>query len=521
MSTTAPAPAAPSTRPTRRPLDRGALDRAALDRAAAAVQTKRRVEVEVLDAALEWAHAHVMTPGDDPELVAGWRSDTIHTPGTAAALFGERALPIAGPGTPLVAEFAVVELSAVLDQTYEATLALVGDVLDLAHRLPRLWALVRDLRVPAHLAREAARVSRDLDLAAVAHADRLLVWQPRRLNPHRIGVLVHEARLYADPDRAIADHDTALHARRVEVHHDDGAPGTSAVFMTLDTADAVAFDHTVSTMASTMRSLGHHGDLGVRRAHAVGLLADPQKALDLLTVTDVDDPDRAVPVDQDPAVCVAEEAVFAPASPFRSPRPRGVSGGDHESGQAATTSAESGEVRLVLHVTDRDLLAGPTIDTKGVARSEELGPMLMGRLRSWLLTAGKVTITPVLDLDPTMSGTASGTASIPAVDQHDPPARMAAAVRLRDETCVYPRCGRTSERCDLDHTIAYVPPSDGGPPDQTHPDNLAPLCRRHHRAKTFGDFTYRRLPDGSYEWTLPSGRTVTTDPPHRRPTPPR
>ena len=74
------------------------------------------------------------------------------TPGTAAALFGERAVPIAGVGTPLVAEFCVAELAAAVDVSHEATLALLGDVLDLAHRLPRLWALVRDLRVPVHLA---------------------------------------------------------------------------------------------------------------------------------------------------------------------------------------------------------------------------------------------------------------------------------------------------------------------------------------------------------------------------------
>ncbi len=271
MSTTAQAPAASTSQ--------------VLDRAVAAQAARRRADAEVLDAALAWAHAHVMTPDDDPGLVAGWRSDTIHTPGTPAALFGERPLPLAGAGTPLIAEFAVIELAAVLDQSYEATLALLGDALDLAHRLPRLWALVRELRVPVRLGREAARASRDLSPDAAAHADRLLAWQPRRLNPHRIGVLVHEARLYADPDRAIADHDDALAARRVEVHHDEGAPGTSAVFMTLDTADAVSFDHTVSTMAATMRSLGHHGDLGVRRAHAVGLLADPQKALDLLAAS--------------------------------------------------------------------------------------------------------------------------------------------------------------------------------------------------------------------------------------------
>jgi hypothetical protein len=163
-------------------------------------------------------------------------------------------------------------------------------------------------------------------------------------------------------------------------------------------------------------------------------------------------------------------------------------------------------VVLVFHVTDRDLLD----DRHGVARSPELGPVLTGRLRSWLLAAGRVTIRPVVDLDP---------AAHPPVDAHDPPARMAAMVRLRDETCVYPRCGRPSAACDLDHTEAYVPTEDGGPPGQTRPDNLAPLCRRHHRAKTFGDFSYRRLDDGSYEWTLPSGAHVTTDPHVPRPRP--
>ena len=86
--------------------------------------------------------------GDDVDGVAGWRSEAIRTPGSAAALFGERALPIAGAGTPAVAEFAVMELAAVLDLSHEAALALVGDVLDLAHRLPRLWGLVQGAAGP-------------------------------------------------------------------------------------------------------------------------------------------------------------------------------------------------------------------------------------------------------------------------------------------------------------------------------------------------------------------------------------
>ena len=38
-------------------------DRVALDRAAAALASRRRAEVEVLEAVLAWAHAHVVPVG--------------------------------------------------------------------------------------------------------------------------------------------------------------------------------------------------------------------------------------------------------------------------------------------------------------------------------------------------------------------------------------------------------------------------------------------------------------------------
>ncbi|WP_411285122.1 hypothetical protein [Lapillicoccus sp.] len=498
MTTNATAEAPNTARVATRPV---------LDRAVAAMAARRRAEVEVLESALAWAHAHVPSGSagflEDDELVAGWRSDAMPVPGSyAAAMFGERAIPIAGAGTPEVGEFAVMELAAALNLSHEAALSLVGDVLDLAHRLPRLWGLVRELRVAVHLGREAARVSRDLDVAAAGHADRLLAWQPSRLNPHRIGVLAHEARLYADPDRAIADHDRAMAQRKVECRYGTAAPGTGEAWLVLDEADLVAFDSTVGLLADQIGSLGHPGTLDVRRAHAVGILADPQKALDLLAV----DP-TAADADRDPAVTAAQDIAHDAANPFRRPSTGG-------SGDGGSGDAGSGEVVLVFHITDRDLLdvgvdgLGRRWGSGGVARSPKLGPVLMGRLQSWLLTTGKVTIKPVVDH-----------LTITPVDAHDPPARMAAAVRFRDVTCVYPGCGRAAEHCDLDHIEEYASPDEGGPPGQTRPDGLAPLCRRHHRVKTFGAFTYRRLADGSYEWTLPSGRTVVTDPVTARPRP--
>ncbi len=306
MTTTTAAP--DTARVTARPV---------LDRAVAAMASRRQAEVDLLVSALAWAHAHVPSNSDD---AAGWQPDTMPVPGSyAAVMFGERAIPLAGAGTPQVAEFAVMELAAALRVSHEAALSLVGDVLDLAHRLPRLWALVKELRVPAHLGREAARASRDLDPDAADHADRLLVWQPARLNPHRIGVLVHEARLYADPDRAVADHDAAMASRKVECRYGTGAPGTGEAWLVLDEADLVAFDATVGVMADQIGALGHGGSLDVRRAHAVGILADPQQALDLLAV----DP-TAPDADDDPRISAAEDIAHGAGNPFR--RPAGASG---------------------------------------------------------------------------------------------------------------------------------------------------------------------------------------------------
>jgi hypothetical protein len=94
-----------------------------------------------------------------------------------------------------------------------------------------------------------------------------------------------------------------------------------------------------------------------------------------------------------------------------------------------------------------------------------------------------------------------------AVDEHDPPAWMKELVRLRDPVCVFPHCQRSSRGCDLDHLDPY---HEHGPPGQTRPDNLAPLCRRHHNAKTSGRWSYRRRPDGSYQWTGPGGTIYRT-----------
>ena len=95
------------------------------------------------------------------------------------------------------------------------------------------------------------------------------------------------------------------------------------------------------------------------------------------------------------------------------------------------------------------------------------------------------------------------------------PDRLRAQVAERDDGCRFPWCGR-SGAFDVDHIDPYRwsdPSRPGGPPPpaQTSTDNLARLCRFHHRVKTRAQWDYRRDPHGSVTWTSPLGRRYTVD----------
>ena len=132
---------------------------------------------------------------------------------------------------------------------------------------------------------------------------------------------------------------------------------------------------------------------------------------------------------------------------------------------------------------------------------EKLGPGTRQLLRDWLQRLDGVTVRPVLDPDRT-----------DAVDAHDPPGWMRDTVILRDRHCVFPGCTIDARGCDLDHIQPYLSPDQGGPPGQTSTENLACLCRRHHRMKTFRPWRYRRTDQGNYLWHSPHGPPYTVTP---------
>jgi hypothetical protein len=427
-----------------------------IDRVRSARATEQAAAFEQLELALEWALLHPCPAHATP---AHWGDLPLH---------GEDLTPLAGPGAPWVAEFAPADLGAALGISLGAARALIGDALELTYRLPRLRDLAATGRVPVWRARMVARLTTDLSLEAAAFADRLVAATPEKINQVHATQLVAEARLYFDPDRAVADEEAALARRGVWVRP-GGAPATTDVTMTLDTPDAMLFDATLNRIAGDLKHLGDTDDLEVRRARAVGILADPQHALDLMSGRDT-------------------------AAP----------------GTTATAT------HLYVHLTPADVAADMAVGS-GAATIERLGAATTDLLTTWLArfasAGGRITLRPVLDLgeDPARS----------AVDQHDPPAAMREAVVLRDAHCVFPGCRRDSRSCDLDHITEYLPMKDGGPPGQTHPGNLAPLCRTHHRVKTHSAWHYKRRDDGSYTWTSPTGHQhdvtgLSRRPPERR-----
>ena len=73
------------------------------------------------------------------ELTIEWAILNEADPAACVGFFADKALPVAGPGAPLVSEFALMEYAAALGVTTESGFAQVGGILELRYRLPELW----------------------------------------------------------------------------------------------------------------------------------------------------------------------------------------------------------------------------------------------------------------------------------------------------------------------------------------------------------------------------------------------
>ena len=89
---------------------------------------------------------------------------------------------------------------------------------------------------------------------------------------------------------------------------------------------------------------------------------------------------------------------------------------------------------------------------------------------------------------------------------HDPGVKLRHLSQVRHATCTSPVCRRPAARCDFEHNTPYEA---GG---RTCLCNGGPKCRHDHRLKQHPKWRVDQLPDGTFRWTTPSGRSYDTEP---------
>ena len=89
---------------------------------------------------------------------------------------------------------------------------------------------------------------------------------------------------------------------------------------------------------------------------------------------------------------------------------------------------------------------------------------------------------------------------------HDPGVKLRHLSQVRHATCTSPVCRRPARTCDFEHNTPYEA---GG---RTCLCNGGPKCRHDHRLKQQPGWTVDQLPDGTFRWTTPAGRSYDTEP---------
>lgn len=444
------------------------------DRIAATHAAVRETECEELVLAAAWADVHYLdADGDDYRPLV------------------QRACAWGGDGCPAVAEHCVHELGALRGTGAVSARMLIADALDLRHRLPRLWDLVRTGVVRAWQARAVAQATHDLSWEACAEVDQTLSSFLPMLAWPRFRRLLTAAVLEADPEQRRAREEAARTGRGVWSF--DGEDGLRTIVAKAASGDVRWFVATVDRIAEVLELDGDRDGVDARRARAIGILAQPALALSLLArhASDPDQHGQEAPV--------ADEAEDEQSQEQDGEQDSEQSGeqGDrslvlHTPAGLSAADLRRARPRVVLHLhlTDSALRAGD-----GLVRPEHGDPLTLLQLHEWLSDTGcPITVRPVLDPVETAP-----------VDAYETPYRLRDALFLRDPVDVFPYGNATSRTLDLDHSTPYVPPDRGGPPGQTGLHNLGPLGRSHHRAVTLAGWRRRQPAPGTYLFRSPNG----------------
>jgi len=212
-------------------------------------------EARKLAAAVEWARLHQV---EDPDLAETWG-------GTPVAL--------TGVGAPLIGRGCVAEFAAVIGTTTNGGRAYLADAVELAHRLPELYARIVEGRLPAWKGRRIARETTILPPEAAGDLDARIAPVAGKLSATATQRLIDETIAAVIPGHAQEIADTLSTPRVVIDHRQVSFVGTSTIYGALDLADALDLDARLGRDAATLAAEGCDASLDARRAMALGRLA--------------------------------------------------------------------------------------------------------------------------------------------------------------------------------------------------------------------------------------------------------
>jgi hypothetical protein len=268
-----------------------------------------------------------------------------------------------------------------------------------------------------------------------------------------------------------------------------GRDGLRDIYGWLTAADATYLDAALEQLSGILAGHGSTETAQERRATALGILATPARALALIQhaltqpTLDTDDTVTVPEPDEGPEPVDGH----GPRSPF------GCAG--HACGTITVPPERLlPKATLIIHLSDDSLTSGV-----GVGRCDHLGPLTTNQIRQ-LLGHSRVEVRPVFNPD-----------GIIGVDDYEIPAPMRRAVLQRHRYEIFPYGTRTTASLDLDHTRPYQRGTNWRP-RQTDPDNLGPLRRKPHRAKTHAGWQLTQHQPGTFTWTSPLGRRYLITP---------
>ena len=406
---------------------------------------RRAAEARDLALAAHWADLHASDPQRGQGAWRLWQGE-------------DRLVQVGGDGTPEVQELCLIELSISRQVHPHTGRKLVADALDLRHRLPRWWAAVQGLRMESWVARKVATLSRELDAVSVRLVDAALPDDLGEVSPARIFQVVQAKILEADPARHAAVVDEAKRKRFVSMSRTDEF-GLRHMIARVRAGDAVWVDAMVERVAEILAPRFPAGTTKDQlRSEAFGWLARPAELLQLL-----------LEVHPDPTLDQTELTdALRSVDPARL-RPQAV---------------------LYIHLHETAVRSD-----LGVARVEEIGPVLGREIPEWLGHA-HVTVKGVVDVADQVS-----------FDSYETPQSVRERVHLRTPADSFPHANQTGRRLDHDHVDPYVPGQSG----QTGDHNCQPLGRTGHRAKTHAGYRVRQRSPGEYVWRTPHGRFRLVD----------